>query len=191
MFRPVFGWVWGHVWDLFHTAAERGREPGHLEDVSRFLKHSSCEDEHRPTATHSWKREKEKEGSFWICYCLNCESISTGTNSWQRVCGWENCPAINLALSHAWSFFHSPLFYLYPNFMASLEATIPKDTLTSGPHTKLRCTTVSLRGLLCNFWNLQFGWGLPAAWNSYRVDGHGIHIYLLPESHELMEINMK
>lgn len=33
-------------------------------------------------------------------------------------------------------------FYLYPNFMALLQATFLKDTVTSGPHTAEQGTTI-------------------------------------------------
>lgn len=54
-------WFCVHVCesDRFLTTAERGHVPGHLEDVSDFLKHSSCKEEHRSTTAHSWKTEKE------------------------------------------------------------------------------------------------------------------------------------
>jgi len=35
------------------------------------------------------KKKSERWISFCICYCLNCERISTGNNSWQWVCSWR------------------------------------------------------------------------------------------------------
>lgn len=99
---------------------DQGHELSHLEEVSHFLKHSSCEEEHKPTTTtktaHSLQKERERWNSFWSCYCRNRERKSTGNNNWQRVLSPKGWLTLSIFLS-LFILTHSSLFHSFFPFL--------------------------------------------------------------------------